>query len=347
MPTKPEFGNWLSVDELNSLDNYLIATMEEPWQILEDKIDTSPSQIINNMNMDEGHLEELASVFKGFLDDSFTIVGIGGGTACDTAKFLTWYLKENMELDLDLILMPSIISVDAFLCSSIAVREDNKVKYIGESNPRQIIIDYNLIRTAPKFLNRAGVSDTVSITSALGDWKIANEENGERLDQDVFNRARKISTDLISSANEIGAVSEKGIKAMVDGFYEEVVLCEEWGNARPEEGSEHFLAYCLESITGGHYIHGNLIGMNILISLYLQEQYAEFSLEQIKTFFQEIKVEISPEKQQIALNDITTALKTIKEYVKKENLQYSVYNSPNLSLDDSKIGDILDFLKSI
>lgn len=347
MPTKPEFGNWLSVDVLNSIDNYLLATMEEPWQILEKQIDTSPSQIVKNMNMDENHLKELASVFEGFLDDSFTIVGIGGGTACDTAKYFSWYLKQNSELDLDLILIPSIISVDAFLCSSIAVREDNKVKYIGESNPKQIIIDYDLIRSAPKFLNRAGVSDTISITSALGDWKIANEENDERFDQNVFDRAKRIANELINASSEIGAVSEKGIKALVDGFYKEVELCEEWGSARPEEGSEHFLAYCLESITGGHYIHGNLIGMNILISLYLQEKHAEFSLDKIKTFFQEIKVEISPEKQHIALDDITTALKTIKDYVKKENLQYSVYNSPKLSLDELKIGEILELLNSI
>ena len=41
---------------------------------------------------------------------------------------------------------------------------------------RIILIDYDLIRSAPKVLNRAGVSDTISITSALGDWLIARDE---------------------------------------------------------------------------------------------------------------------------------------------------------------------------
>jgi len=347
MAIRPTFGNWHSVDLLNSIDNYLLITMEEPWRILEEKIDNRPSQIIKNMKMDEAHLEELVLVFKDIIDDSYTIVGLGGGTACDTAKFFAWYMKKNYNLDLDLIFIPSIISVDAFLCSSIAVREDNKVKYVGESQPKQILIDYDLIRTAPKFLNRAGVSDTISITSALGDWRIARDENNERFDQDIFNEAKKIAKTLIKAKDEIRDVSEQGINALVEGFYNEVVLCEKWGNARPEEGSEHFLAYCLESITGDNYIHGNLIGMNIIISLYLQEEYAEFSLDQLLNFFKDININLSPEKQKIEWNDIIRALKVIKEYVVKEELHYSIYNSPKLILNDEKIEGVITLLKKL
>ena len=248
---------------------------------------------------------------------------------------------------MDLYLIPSIISVDAFLCSSIAVRVDNKVNYIGESNPNDIIIDFDLISEAPKFLNRAGVSDTISITSALGDWLIARDGKDEKFDQSVFNRAKSIANELINARNEIRDVSEKGIEALVDGFYNEVVLCEEWGNARPEEGSEHFLAYCLESITRGHYIHGNLIGMSILISLYLQEEYAQYLIDEIRQFLKDIQLQCSPESQKISYTDLRTALNHVKNYVVEENLHYTVYNSPNLILNDSRVEDILRLLRSL
>jgi len=347
MVVKPVFGNWLSIYTLNSLDNYILITMEEPWKTIESRLINKPKYIEFNKNMDFNHLKTLASNFEPSIIQSHTIVGIGGGTSCDTAKFLVWYLQKEFDLNLDLILIPSIISVDAFLCSSIAVRIDNKVKYIGASYPKDIIIDYNLIQSAHPFLNRAGVSDTISIISALGDWKLAREEINDKFSQDIFNRARKIAVKLMEAKHEIRDVTKKGIKALVNGFYNEVALCEEWGNARPEEGSEHFLAYCLEAITHDHYIHGNLIGMNILISLYLQEEYAEFSINEIKQFFESIQIDFTPESQNISYDNIRKALKHIKEYVISENLHYSIYNSPKLNLNDDKIAQIITFLKLI
>ncbi len=345
MVVKPNFGKWLSVDTLDSIDKYVLITMQEPWEIIENKISNKPAYLEFNYDMSGDNLEKLYNSFEPFITDSYAIVGLGGGTACDTAKFLAWKFKEEFNFNLELYLIPSIISVDAFLCSSIAVRVDNKVNYIGESNPKDIIIDFDLISEAPKFLNRAGVSDTISITSALGDWLIARDEINERFDQTVFNRAKSIANELINASNEISNVTENGIKALVNGFYEEVLLCEDWGNARPEEGSEHFLAYCLESITHEHYIHGNLIGMNILISLYLQDQYAQFSLDQVTQFFEDIQLNFTAESLKISYNNLKTALKQVKTYVIDEQLFYSIYNSPKLVLNNEKIEEILRFMK--
>jgi glycerol-1-phosphate dehydrogenase [NAD(P)+] len=342
----PTFGNWISIDLLNRLDSFALITMEEPWEILSPKVEKKPNILTFNQNMDIEHLENLANTFS----ENFTIknvVGLGGGTACDTAKFLAWQLGQLSKEQINLYLIPSIISVDAFLCSAIAVREEGKVKYIGEIHPEEIIVDYELIKKAPPYLNRAGVSDTISITTALGDWKIAYEKINEKFDQSIFNRAKRIVIDLMKCREDIRDVSESGIRALVDGFYKEVVLCEEWGNPRPEEGSEHFFAYCLESITHQHYIHGNLIGMAILISIYLQGDYAEFEIDELVQFFSDILINISPRFQGITEENIESTLKTIKSYVLDEMLFYSVYNLDELTLNNDKIKDIINMLKKI
>jgi glycerol-1-phosphate dehydrogenase [NAD(P)+] len=346
MAVKPTFGNWLSVKILNSLDDYILFTMEEPWQLIKSKIEKNPKDIQFNFDMTYNHLLKLMDPLQSSINESYTIVGLGGGTSCDSAKFLAYWLKANKNLDVDLILIPSIISVDAFLCSPVAVRIENKVKYIGHSNPKKIIIDYNLIQKAPPFLNRAGVSDTISIASALGDWLIAKEEIDEKFSQNIFNRAKKITIELMNARKDIRDVTEKGIKALVNGFSHEVVLCEEWGNARPEEGSEHFLAYCLEAITNKHYIHGNLIGMNILISLLLQEEYAQFPFDEIRQFFNDILLQYSPKSQNISYDEIKSALRQIKKYVIDEKLFFSIYNSSKLNLNNDKIEEIINILKS-
>lgn len=347
MPTKPSFGNWNSVDLLEEIDDYILLTMKEPWTIIEPKITNFPSEIIFNNLMDINNLKKIYQELETEINESLNIVGLGGGTSCDTAKYFQWKSRKEENLELDLYLIPSIISVDAFLCSSIAVRDNNRVNYIGESFAEKIIIDYDLIKSAPKFLNRAGVSDTISITSALGDWKLAYEENNERFDETVFDKAKTIAKDLMKERQEIRDVTEEGVKALVEGFFREVSLCDKWGNARPEEGSEHFLAYCIESITHDHYIHGQIIGMDIMISLYLQENIAEFSVEEIRKFFQDIKLDISPQSVGISSNILKKALKEIQNYVRKENLMYSIYNSSKLDLNKKKIDKVIQFINSL
>jgi poly(A) polymerase Pap1 len=87
--------------------------------------------------------------------------------------------------------------------------------------------------------------------------------------------------------------------------------------------------------------------MNILISLYLQEEYAQFSIDEISQYFKDIQLEFTPEHQKIDDNDLRMALNQIKKYVIDEDLFYTTYNSPKLKLDNKKIDDIIRYIKSI
>ncbi|MGQ4876808.1 MAG: iron-containing alcohol dehydrogenase, partial [Promethearchaeia archaeon] len=344
---KPAFGNQISIDYIESIGDYILFTEIEPWKILESKLKNQPKEVIFNNSMDFIELNKLYDSTQALLDPDTSIVGIGGGTICDTTKFFAWRFRDEEQKEINLILIPSIISVDAFLCSSIAVREKSRVRYMGDISPKKIIIDFDLIQKGPKELNRAGISDVISITSALGDWKLARDEINERFDHNVFQKAKNIVYDLMSEKEEIAEVSEKGITTLVNCLYEEVKLCENWGNSRPEEGSEHFLAYCLECITKARYIHGNLIGMAVLVSLLLQEEYSEFLLDDIKNFFDDIKINIAPKYQNIKLNEVALALKRIKQFTIEENLPFSIYHSNKLKLNRKKIKSVIKLLKSL
>ncbi len=304
-----EFGENIFSEKLNSLGSYILVTMEEPWGILKQKLTNPPKDVTFNKDMTIKNLKHIEATRK--LDVDF-VIGFGGGTSCDTAKYLSWKWR------IPLILSPSIISVDAWLCRSIAVRVDHKVKYIGDARAQGYFVDYGLIKSAPKFLNWAGIADVISIVSALGDWVIAQERYNEKFDQGIFDRAKKIVDDLINQADEIKQLSNRGINALVKGQVDEVELCEEWGNARPEEGSEHFLAYCLENITHDNYIHGNLIALNVLVALKLQREKAVFGYNDLQTFFDRVGIKYHPQKQGIPIEDYKKALERVQNYVKQE-----------------------------
>nr|MDO8108730.1 iron-containing alcohol dehydrogenase [Candidatus Sigynarchaeota archaeon] len=320
------------------LDDYILVTMEEPWALLKPKLKNQPRDIIFNRDMQVEHLESLEKERK----KAKWLVGFGGGTSCDTAKYLSW--KWNIPL----IIAPSIISVDAWLCTSIAVRVDHKVRYVGDVQPSRILVDYSIVKQAPKALNRAGVSDTISITTALGDWLIARDTFHDKFDQKVFDEAKKIVEDLMKQAKNIKVVNNKGIDALVKGYVDEVRICEAWGNARPEEGGEHFLAYCLEDITHGHYLHGNLIGLNVLVVLKLQREKAVFKVEALKKFFDEIGIEYAPGKNGIEREQYKQALESVQAYVKREKLLNGLFSLDRVfdEMGDCSMRGILEFINS-
>jgi glycerol-1-phosphate dehydrogenase [NAD(P)+] len=317
---QPEFGETILSDVLNTLGDYIIVTMEEPWELLKPRLKVKPREVIFNRDM---QMETLEEIEKRHLKAKW-IVGFGGGTACDTGKYLSW--KWNVPL----IISPSIISVDAWLCTSIAARIDHKVRYIGDVQPSRVLVDYAIVKAAPKALNRAGISDTISITTALGDWLIARDTFGDKFDQTVFDEAKRVANTLMKAVKEIKAVNNKGIEALVKGYVDEVRICEAWGNARPEEGGEHFLAYCLEEITRGHYLHGNLIGLNILVVLRLQREKAVFEVGALKAFFDKIGLEYAPAKNGITREEYQKALESVQVYVKQENLLNGIWSLPKV-----------------
>ena len=55
------------------------------------------------------------------------------------------------------------------------VKVNHDVRYLGEATPNPLIIDYKILKTAPKSLNIAGIGALLSIHAASFDWQIANK----------------------------------------------------------------------------------------------------------------------------------------------------------------------------
>lgn len=334
-----EFGEGILAETLNNTETYILVTMKEPLSLIAMDIQKQPVTSILNLDMSIENLERI-STEKPLAD---MIVGFGGGTSCDTAKYLAAVWK------MPLIIAPSIISVDAWLGRSVAVRREHKVHYVENVMPERLIVDYSVVKRSPAELNRAGICDVLSICTALGDWQIAKENFGDSLDESIFNEAKSIADTLIAEEANIAAMNEDGIRAIVRGQVAEVALREKWGNTRPEEGGEHFLAFLLEEITHAHYIHGNLICMNILIVLKLQREKAVYAYSDMAALFDRIGVQYRPETQKIDRNDLQKALENISGYVRRKSLFKGLWwlDSVFDESGDYSISGILDWIYSI
>lgn len=247
----------------------LVTTMELPWGLLKQRLEWEPDHIHMITDMDLTTLERLDAALPQF----DTVVGVGGGSSCDTAKYLAW--KRGCAM----VLVPTIVSVDAPLTPAVGVRVDKTVQYVGYVCPETLLVDHELIQQAPKELNRAGAGDIASIHTALFDWALAGKRDEVPYDEEVAELARQCLRELDAAAEDIRDVTPKGIDTIIDLYRREVEFCERIGTSRPEEGSEHIVAYGMEHLTRRHFIHGDLVALGIFTMSRLQENNHEWAVD--------------------------------------------------------------------
>jgi glycerol-1-phosphate dehydrogenase [NAD(P)+] len=335
----PIYGSDLIVPLLNTLPSYCLITQELPWNLWNRYLSIKPKAVIYNTSMEESHLIELLLQYQQLRTQCETIIGFGGGLVCDTAKYFAWKWQKP------LILIPSIISVDAFLCPAIATRDHNRVQYIGQKSPDKLIIDYKVIRSAPPTLNYSGIGDVLSCCTALGDWIIGRDLFQDPFDLDVFNQSKQLIGNVMRLASKIHDLTDEGIRLLVEFLREEVHLCDIFGSARPEEGSEHFLAYTLESLYPKSYLHGALVSLNVLTTLKLQGEYAQYSLELVKNCLDTIGVNYNLNSLTISSEQYKNALQNVSAYTKQEKLFHGLWYLDNPFRRNS-INNVIDWIQT-
>jgi glycerol-1-phosphate dehydrogenase [NAD(P)+] len=282
----------------------IVATQPEPWALVAVRFPAGRTHAHMVQGMERARIEaEVAALPAGS-----AVFGIGGGSAVDFAKLAAW------RLGLPLVLVPSILSVDAAFTKSLAWREGARVRYVGAVFPEHLLVDFGLLEAAPPVLHRAGVGDVLSIFTALWDWREAHARLGEAYDPGVAREAETVLARLLGGARELGRAREEGLRLLAELYLAEVVLCERVGSPRPEEGSEHILAYCLEARTGRSFLHGQLVGLCALLVGRLQGQ----DVTPIRAFLDAVGLDCSPAAVGLTREELRDALLSLPAFLAEE-----------------------------
>ncbi len=245
---------------------------------------------------------------------------LGGGQVADIGRYLAYRWNQAA------VCIPTVISTDAFLVDSTGLRTNGCVKYVESRPADQVILDADLLNRAPHRYHLSGCGDVLSIFSGLFDWKYANDLNKvsdrEKYDSGVSIMAQGILSGLLSETEEIKNSPQSGLAAIVNALAMEVQLCNLYGNSRPEEGGEHFFAYCVENKLP-HFLHGEMVGFAVLLTGWLQGQ----DIIGIKRFMDEVGLNYKPDGLNRAV--VADTLQELPVYVAKHHLRYGIYNDFN------------------
>jgi len=314
-----EFGRGI-IDNLGSQwGQYVVTTMPIPWNLVKTKLGSQPLQAIDVQDMD---LKRAIAIEKA-IPPCDTVVAVGGGQAMDMGKYIAW--KRGCRL----VNVPTIVSTNAYVTQTVGVRNAGKVEYIGEVTPEMVIIDYDLIRTAPAELNIAGCGDILSIHTASFDWLLAHKAGKDvhAFVPEAVERAQGLVQRLYNAADDIRMQTDEGIRTIVECYLEINDICIPLGHYRAEEGPEHFFAYNIEYLTGRTFVHGWLVGLGIQLMSQLQEN----DSVGIVSMMDRLGLPHSPRANQLSRSDIKHALETLRDRTLADERWYGIIHQRDIT----------------
>jgi glycerol-1-phosphate dehydrogenase [NAD(P)+] len=290
--------------------SYVLLSQPEPLDNVPRAVVDRAAAVVMVTSLDEAVLERVALEAP----DVERVVGIGGGMTMDTAKYVAW------KRGLSLILAPSIVSVDASVTNTVAIRRNGTVEYDGFVVAQPIIADLDLISTAPARLNRAGVGDLLSIQTGRHDWALGAKAGTIDFDEEVDLAAASVLEALYGIADEVAAVTDRALEHIIRAYVAVNALLLDVGHSGPEEGSEHYFGYATEAHTGRSYVHGELIGLGTVLMSGLQGN------EQARAaaFLDRCQVEWRPEQLGLDHDTLRAILGDLPNFTREAGLPRSI-----------------------
>jgi glycerol-1-phosphate dehydrogenase [NAD(P)+] len=210
---------------------------------------------------------ELAAKLRARSYDA--VVGIGGGTTVDTAKYAAtrWALP--------MVSVATSLANDGVASPVASLINDGIKGSYGVHIPIAVIVDLDFVEDGPEAVSRAGVGDVISNISALADWELARQVRNEPVDGLAASLARMGAEAVL---NHPGDMTDDGfVTVLAEALISSGLAMAVCGSSRPSSGGCHEIMHATDSLYPDTASHGELAGLGALFCTFLRGDERRFA----------------------------------------------------------------------
>ena len=230
--------------------------------------------VLEYQELDTVRLEDLTSLAFSMPAKTQAVIGIAGGKVMDAAKYCG-FLR-----NLAFISIPTSASSDGFSSASASLLVEGRRKSVPARLAYGIVVDTQIIKSAPKKFIYSGIGDMVSKITALYDWKFEEEHGYGKVNDFATMIAKKAVNSFVRTPFE-SIEEDLFIKELLDSLAMSGIANEIAGSSAPTSGSEHLISHALDKMLEQPQLHGIQVG----IATYLMSVVQDHRYKRVNTIF--------------------------------------------------------------
>ena len=228
-------------------------------------IDLFGEKVMESLKREEINVLEYSEIDTIAIDDIIqmafsmpnktqAVVAIGGGKVIDAGKYAA-FLK-----NIPFISVPTSSSSDGFSSASASLTVDGRRTSVPARLAYGIIVDTEVIRTAPEKFIYSGIGDMVSKITAIYDWVFEAQKGYSQLNDFAVMIAKKAVNSFVRTPYQ-SIKDEIFLKELLDSLSMSGIANEIAGSSAPTSGSEHLISHALDQLLEQPQLHGVQVGI--------------------------------------------------------------------------------------
>ena len=283
-----KFGVNAEVGEGGNFPRFLQSAAGKKTLVVTDENTLPISQnIVNSLERSGAHVQSLSFAEREPVADEKTVeaarkageeadylLAVGAGTLNDVCKRAGFLLQKPSGV------YATAPSMDGFTSGVTPLIEKGFKITRSAQVAKDILIDYSVLKAAPRMMIGAGVGDILAKYCCLTDWRISHLLTGEEYNTEAANLMYEAVKACDESVPALIKGEEKGVEMLMNALLISGYAMVISGNSRPASGAEHHMSHFLEMdfLRRGERIplHGVKVGLGTAVSLWLYHHLKEF-----------------------------------------------------------------------
>lgn len=231
-------------------------------------------EVLQYQELDTVELSDITDLAFSMPNKTMAVVGIGGGKVIDAAKYCGFLLTKPF------ISVPTSSSSDGFSSASASLLINGRRKSVPAAVAYAILVDTDVISSAPEKFIYSGIGDMVAKITALYDWQFEEDHDKAHVNDVAAMISKKAVNSFVRTPFK-DIHDERFLKELLDSLAMSGIANEIAGSSAPTSGSEHLISHALDQ----HSAHPQLHGIQVGIASYLMALVQDHRYKRIDTIF--------------------------------------------------------------